>query len=163
MRVLLVIASALALVAPASAHLIAQPKAKGLEAREASQEKNLAHASYVCRKGGGYHRYWACHAQRWLDRELDETRAQRIPQYGVRGAICAAFGSYCDQAWAVSACESGHSIWARNGQYLGLFQMGDYARSTYGHSNTAIGQARAAARYFRAAGSDWSPWACKPW
>ena len=74
MRVLVLIPLALALAAPAQAHLIAKPKAKTLEARKASQDRNLAHASYVCRAGGGYHRYWACHAKRWLERELGETR-----------------------------------------------------------------------------------------
>lgn len=78
-------------------------------------------------------------------------------------AICTTFGSYCSQALRVARCESGYSVWARNGQYLGLFQMGTYARARYGHSNNAWGQARAAYRYFIASGRDWSPWSCKPW
>jgi hypothetical protein len=77
-------------------------------------------------------------------------------------AICKVFGSYCGQALRVSWCESRYNIWARNGQYLGLFQMGDYARARYGHSNNAWGQARAAYRYFTDSGRDWSPWSCKP-
>ena len=160
MRVLLVIplALALALVAPASAHLIAHPNAKGLEARKASQEKNFAHASYVCREGGGYHRYWACHAKRWLARELGETRSRLVVRMSPQAAICAVFGAHCQKALSVARCESGYSIWARNGQYLGLFQMGDYARSRYGHSWSAWGQARAAYAYFRDAG--WGPWEC---
>ena len=82
-----------------------------------------------------------------------------------RNAICEVFGRYCTQAIAVSRCETGgtFSVWANNGQYLGLFQMGSYARSTYGHANHAWGQARAAYRYFVASGRDWSPWSCKPW
>jgi hypothetical protein len=78
-------------------------------------------------------------------------------------AICASFGSYCSQAIRVASCESHLSIWARNGQYLGLFQMGAYARARYGHSWNAWGQARAAYRYFRDAGYSWAPWSCKPW
>lgn len=75
------------------------------------------------------------------------------------------FGSYGSQAVAVARCESGLSVWAGYGkhQYLGLFQMGSFARATYGHSNHAWGQARAAYRYFVASGRDWSPWTCKPW
>lgn len=73
------------------------------------------------------------------------------------------FGRYGSQAVRVARCESGLTIGARNGQYLGLFQMGHFARSTYGHSWHAWGQARAAYRYFVASGRDWSPWACKPW
>ena len=80
-------------------------------------------------------------------------------------AICRVFGRYCDQALAVTRCESGASRTPRavNGQYLGMFQMGDFARSTYGHGATPIEQARAAWRYFDASGRDWSPWSCKPW
>jgi len=37
-----------------------------------------------------------------------------------------------------------------------------YARARFGHSWNAWGQARAAYRYFRASGSNWGPWACKP-
>ena len=80
-----------------------------------------------------------------------------------RAVICQVFGRYCSQAIAVSRCESNHQTWASNGQYLGLFQMGSYARSRYGHSSGAWGQARAAYRYFVDSGRDWSPWECKPW
>lgn len=79
-------------------------------------------------------------------------------------AICHVFGSYCSEAIAVARCESGHSMTprARNGQYLGSFQMGDHARSLYGHGSTVLEQARAAYRYFVASGRDWSPWSCRP-
>lgn len=78
-------------------------------------------------------------------------------------AIRYVFGRYADQALAVSWCESHRTTYAENGQYLGLFQMGSYARSTYGHGSSALDQARAAYRYFVASGRDWSPWSCKPW
>ena len=77
-------------------------------------------------------------------------------------AIRFVFGPYADQALRVAYCESRYSTRAVNGQYLGLFQMGSSERATYGHSSTALGQARAAYRYFVASGRDWSPWACKP-
>jgi len=77
-------------------------------------------------------------------------------------AICTTFGSYCSQALRVAWCESRLHTWARNGQYLGLFQMGGYARSKYGHSSNANDQARYAFRYFVDSGRDWSPWSCKP-
>ena len=77
-------------------------------------------------------------------------------------AICTTFRGYCSQALRVARCESGLSVWARNGQYLGLFQMGSYARARYGHAWNAWGQARAAYRYFIDSGRDWSPWECKP-
>jgi len=77
--------------------------------------------------------------------------------------ICRVFGSYCQEALAVSRCESGLQTTAQNGQYLGLFQMGSGARRLYGHGPTAVEQAQAAHRYFVDAGHDWGPWSCKPW
>jgi hypothetical protein len=79
--------------------------------------------------------------------------------------ICRVFGPYCREAIAVSRCETGGTfdVWARNGQYLGLFQMGTSERRLFGHGPSAVAQARAAHRYFVASGRDWSPWSCKPW
>jgi hypothetical protein len=78
--------------------------------------------------------------------------------------ICKVFGDYCAQALRVSRCESGLTVTAHNGQYLGLFQMGSSERATYGHHPSSPWvQARAAYRYFVASGRDWSPWSCKPW
>jgi hypothetical protein len=94
-------------------------------------------------------------ALRALERHL---RRLENPTY----AICHVFGRYCSEALRVASCESGRGVYAQNGQYLGMFQMGDYARSEYGHSTTAIGQARSAYAYFAASGYDWSPWSCKP-
>jgi hypothetical protein len=73
-------------------------------------------------------------------------------------AIRFVFREHARQALTVAWCESRLNVWARNGQYLGLFQMGNYARSRYGHSWTALGQARSAHAYFRDAG--WGPWQC---
>lgn len=79
-----------------------------------------------------------------------------------RAVICKVFGRYCQQALRVAWCESRHHTWARNGQYLGLFQMGSSERRIYGHGPGPLAQARAAWRYFAASGYDWSPWSCKP-
>ena len=74
-------------------------------------------------------------------------------------AIYSVFGSAADEAVRVFRCESGLSIYANNnGTYLGIAQMGPYARSRYGHSNTLLGQLRAAYAYYRDAG--WRPWEC---
>jgi hypothetical protein len=69
----------------------------------------------------------------------------------------------CDlgyQAVRVAKCESGWSLalYAGNGQYQGMFQMGEYARSRYGHSWNPWGQSLAAYRYYDDAG--WYPWEC---
>lgn len=69
------------------------------------------------------------------------------------------------QALSVAACESGFRTHARNGQYLGIFQMGVSERHTFNpnhpHSKSALRQARGAHRYFVASGRDWSPWSCR--
>ncbi len=78
--------------------------------------------------------------------------------------ICKVFGkTYCKQAIAVAGCETGQTfdVWASNGQYKGLFQMGYNERKIYGHGRGAWDQARAAKRYFVASGKDWSPWSCR--
>ena len=64
------------------------------------------------------------------------------------------------EAFNIVACETGNTydLNAGNGQYLGLFQMGSFARSRFGHGSSAWAQARAAHRYYVAAG--WSPWSC---
>ncbi|HXI67687.1 MAG TPA: hypothetical protein VNH41_07115 [Steroidobacteraceae bacterium] len=79
---------------------------------------------------------------------------------GVRGVICSVFGSHCSEAISVATCESHLNVYARNGQYLGMFQFGSFARATYGFAWDALTQARAAYRYFLDAG--WSPWQCRP-
>lgn len=77
-------------------------------------------------------------------------------------AIRLVFGAHASEALRVAWCESRWHTGATNGQYRGLFQMGSYARSRYGHAHDALGQARAAYRYFVESGRDWSPWECKP-
>ncbi len=77
--------------------------------------------------------------------------------------IRAVFGQYGSQAVAVARCESRLSTWAQNGQYLGLFQFGSYARAKYGFGWDAWTQSRAAYAYFRASGYRWGPWSCKPY
>ena len=72
------------------------------------------------------------------------------------------FGPNCSDAIVVAYCESRLHTDARNGQYLGLFQMGVLARQLFGHGSTAEEQARAALHYFIASGRDWSPWSCRP-
>jgi hypothetical protein len=116
--------------------------------------------SYAERRthGCGYLK-WIAHT--WEDRaqsNFEKYVELREPE----NAICHVFGEYCTEALAVSWCESHHHTTSENGQYLGLFQMGDYARQLYGHSRSALGQSVAAYHYFVASGKDWSPWSCKP-
>lgn len=90
-------------------------------------------------------------------------QSDRISEQQARAKpiICKTFGRYCSQALAVSWCESKWYVWAANGQYLGLFQMGSSERARYGHGSGAWAQSRAAYRYFVASGRDWSPWSCR--
>lgn len=73
---------AFALPGTAQAHLPTKPKGPSLEARLASQKENLAHAEYVCKRGAGEHKQWACWAassvvrkngQGWLRGERNKT------------------------------------------------------------------------------------------
>jgi hypothetical protein len=73
-------------------------------------------------------------------------------------AIYAVWGLRAPEAIRVFRCESHLYVGARNGQYLGIAQMGLYARGRYGHGHTALEQARAAYRMWRAEG--WHPWSC---
>jgi hypothetical protein len=67
-----------------------------------------------------------------------------------------------NEALTVARCESGENLWhyANNGQYLGMFQFGAWARAEFGFSWSPWEQARAAYRYYRLSG--WSGWECKP-
>jgi hypothetical protein len=91
-------------------------------------------------------------------RVRDERRLAKLPP---RQAICSVFRAYCQEALAVAWCESRLRTTARNGQYLGLFQMGSYERDLFGHGASARAQALAAHRYFVLSGRDWSPWSCR--
>jgi hypothetical protein len=87
----------------------------------------------------------------------DVARVQYIIRY--------VFGPYGDQAVRVARCESGLSIWARNGQYENLFQMGYSERQHYGWhraGSPAWMATLAAWRYFVASGYSWRAWSCKP-
>ena len=97
---------------------------------------------------------------------VSSAQAHQRPAYQLQNQkiIKKVFGQYGSQAVRVSECESGLTITAHNGQYLGLFQMGSYARGKYGHHyHSAWGQARSAYKYFKDSGYGWGPWSCKPW
>jgi hypothetical protein len=81
----------------------------------------------------------------------------------VKRAICKAFGARCAEAIRVSWCESHWHTTARNGRYLGLFQVSDHWRRTVpGWGPTPLEQARHAHRVFVLTGSTWRHWECKP-
>lgn len=87
--------------------------------------------------------------------------ARRLAALTPKQAICTVFRRYCSQAVNVAWCESRLSTSARNGQYLGLFQMGSSERRLFGHGPSAHEQAVAAQKYFVVSGRDWSPWSCR--
>jgi hypothetical protein len=96
-----------------------------------------------------------------LRSKIQKRDARKLASLEPKAAICAVFGDHCQAAVAVAWCESHLQTAARNGQYLGLFQMGSYERSLFGHGSTAHAQALAAHRYFVRSGRDWSPWSCR--
>ena len=73
------------------------------------------------------------------------------------------------EALAVSNCETGgtYSIWASNGWYKGLFQMGPSERAIWGFGNDPWEQALSAYRMYKwtsthEGGPRWHRWACRP-
>jgi hypothetical protein len=178
----------LVLVTPAAAHVAAAPKG-GLEVQLRHHLRTLRHDKQVVRFFDQHkwlltdprfqreanrqlttHRRHLAVAQRTIavTRAAIAKRKQVRRLAALRAAtpqavICRVFGEHCKDAVAVARCESRLQTWARNGQYLGLFQMGSTARSLFGHGPSAEEQARAAHRYFVASGRTWGPWTCKPW
>jgi hypothetical protein len=176
------------LVAPAASHVLPAPKG-GLEARLRHHERSLRHDRQVIEFFKSHRSLlsdprFSAKAKRQLSahrahlaltmRRLTAMRAalgkhRRERQLAVSGlgnprtVICRIFGPYCRQALTVARCESNLKTWARNGEYLGLFQMSWLARRLFGHGASAEQQSRAALRYFVRSGRDWSPWTCKPW
>lgn len=176
------------LVAPAASHVLPAPKG-GLEARLRYHEQSLRHDRHVieffkshrsllinprfaaqAKKQLKAHRaHLALTMRRLTAMRVGLGKRKRERQLAVVGprntqtVICRVFGRYCQQALTVARCESNLKTWARNGQYLGLFQMSWLARQLFGHGPSAQQQARAALRYFVRSGRDWSPWTCKPW
>jgi hypothetical protein len=130
---------------------------------EAQNELKQAHypTSYPERRQGRC-AYLGYVSHLWYARASSRTKLLHTFEIDSRRAICYVFGAYCSQAISVAWCESRWSPRATNGQYLGLFQMGSYARALFGHSTHALGQAFAAHEYFVYTGRDWSPWSCKP-
>jgi hypothetical protein len=63
------------------------------------------------------------------------------------------------QAFDIAWCESRYSVRARNGQYLGLWQLGSWARARYGHGTTVRAQAHAAHALYHDYG--WRQWQCR--
>lgn len=87
---------------------------------------------------------------------------QRIEILSPAASIFLVFGNNAHEAINVATCESGMNIYAKNGQYFGLFQMGIHERAIYatvGYT-TAYEQTVAAYNYFKVSG--WSPWECQP-
>jgi hypothetical protein len=178
----------LVLVTPAAAHVAAAPRG-GLEVQLRHHLRTLRHDKQVLtffdkhewlltdpRFQREANRQLTTHRRHvaFAQRKVAATQAAIAKQQQARqlaavraatpqAVICRIFGVHCKEAVTVARCESRLQTWARNGQYLGLFQMGTSERSLFGHGPSAEEQARAAYRYFVFSGRNWSPWSCKPW
>jgi hypothetical protein len=142
----------------AHAHLVERPKAPGLEARLVSQQANLAHARFVCRRGANASRRWHCVWVPILERELARTRyAILVRQRRARAE--AAHNSVWDR---LARCESGYggppnwSLNSGNGFYGGLqFALKSWrwvGGSGYPHHASREEQIRRAAELVRRQG-----------
>lgn len=92
-------------------------------------------------------------ANRWLL----ATANARMPAETVIDLV---FGAEAAYARTVAWCESKFSVYAHNGQYHGVFQMGDSERATYGGSSLDPWDQVTAAKRYRVAAHGWGPWAC---
>src|SRR5262249_28343079 len=99
----------------------------------------------------------------WLQHVLTAREERKLEQLPPKQAIADGFAASSKRAIRVAWAGPRLRTDAQNGQYLGLFQMGSYARELYGHGSTAHDQAVAAHKYFISSGRDWSPWSCKPY
>lgn len=78
---------------------------------------------------------------------------QQIEQ-GIRDV----FGAAGEKAVQVARCESELKTTAKNGLFLGLFQLGKNERIDYGDGKDALSQINAAYQLYLARG--WQPWQC---
>lgn len=149
-----------ATTAVARAHLVAHHGAHAsLKQIEASQIRNLAHAKYVCKRGGGANKRWSCAAVKWLGRELSETERALHPvavAVPVATAISSGYASLCGSSCV--SCESGHdpNAWSPDHRYWGWYQF-DYGTwkahggvpSHWGSASTSAGEQTAVASRVR--------------
>lgn len=114
-------------------------------------------------RGGPPYRRWVLNSWR-ADRRLYCGAVRRL-NADSRRAIRYVWGEHAERAIRVARCESDYyptdgrpDVVARNGQYLGMFQMGEWARAAYGHGSTPLEQAFAA--YANFVENGWSQWQC---
>lgn len=96
-----VIILALAMAVRGEAHLAYKTKVAhpSREQIHALQSRNLHHARYVCRHGGGHHRRWSCRAaEGWLLREWKETQPETVWWISKQIAVAEKLGAAGDQA-----------------------------------------------------------------
>ena len=97
-----------------------------------------------------------CHV--WRTTHVRPAPAAVVPAVRV---VARRYGFDPDGMLRVARCESNLQRTATNGQYLGLFQLGSFARARYLHGSwtDSYANALAAARYAKEAGG-WGPWTC---
>ena len=79
-----------------------------------------------------------------------------LESQSVRSQILSVFGPAGPRAVSVFWCESKFQASAKNGQFLGIAQMGARERARFGHGPDSLTQIQAAYKYFRLSG--WAPW-----
>lgn len=89
-----------------------------------------------------------------------------VPAGSVEEMIIATFGSEGNRAIQVAKCESGLNPAARSGQYMGLFQLGNYHRARAARLGFTWDQMLQAGPNIAVAydlwqEQGWGPWSCK--
>jgi hypothetical protein len=134
----------------AQAHIIGKPP-KNVKALHAWQVKNLKHVRYVCARGSGKPKRWACGSIKWLKREASETAEPTLPpHYSQWLCIHHYEGAWNDpNAPYYGGLQFADSTWRRNG---GL----RYA--PYAHYATPLQQMWIAESAWRESGGSFSQW-----
>jgi hypothetical protein len=111
--------------------------------------------------------FWVWAIGRAADAEAHYRPGVHNTRHAINLAFCGKSNSYCgasSEAWSVARCETGgtFSVWANNGQYLGLFQVSENWRRTIpGFRFNPWAQARHAHTIYVRTGG-WSHWECRP-
>jgi hypothetical protein len=148
---------------PSSTAATTNAKASSLDGQIAYTKQQVKHDKQVLKR---YNKRLHRH-----QRKLKELQGiKKLYSLSPVEAILTVFKEDPQGALNVASCESGFDINAKNGQYLGIFQMGSSERSRYasiGYS-TAYQQIVAAHNYYSAHRPDgsqyeWGPWECSPY
>jgi hypothetical protein len=141
-----------ALSAPHKAHRAPLPKAVVVRLAGRARALHRAHPHVMA------HTFFLRLCRAWRRTHVRPPATAVVPAVRL---VARRYGFDPEGMLRVARCESNLDRTATNGQYLGLFQLGGFARARYLHGawTDSYANAVAAARYAKEAGG-WGPWTC---